>query len=140
MAATRFATDQECRTGAGPVERAAHPQTKRGGSLLQFSFSGRHVEVSPDVKAYAKKKLLKMPRYYDRIQAIEVVLDHESDNFSVEVIVSADGNPIVARDVGPDTFALIDIVADKVERQLVKHKERFRNRKHLGQRPDRETP
>jgi putative sigma-54 modulation protein len=120
-------------------ERAAPPTRKRGGPLLQFSFSGRHVDVSQDVKTYAQKKLAKMPRYYDRIKAINVVLDHESDNFSVEVIVSADGNPIVAREVGPDTFALIDLVADKVERQLIKHKERFRNRKHLGRRPDKEA-
>jgi putative sigma-54 modulation protein len=117
----------------------AHPKTRTGGVLLQISFSGRHVEVSNDVKAYAEKKMAKMPRYYDRIRAIDVVLDHESDNFSVEVIISADGNPFVAREVGPDTFALIDAVADKLERQLVKHKERFRNRKHLGQRPDKEA-
>jgi ribosomal subunit interface protein len=67
------------------------------------------------------------------------VLDHESENFAVEAIVSADGNPFVAREVGPDTFALIDLVGDKLERQLLKHKERFRNRKHLGKRPDKES-
>lgn len=106
---------------------------------MLISCTGRHVEVTPDVREYAEKKMAKMPRYYDRIQAIEVVLDHESDNFSVEVIASADGQPFVAREVGPDTFALIDLVADKLERQLVKHKERYRNRKHLGRRPDKET-
>ena len=107
---------------------------------MQISVTGRHVEVTADVKAYAEKKMGKMPRYYDRIQAIEVVLDHESDSFSVEVIISADGNPFVAREVGPDTFALIDLVADTLERQLVKHKERYRNRKHMGKRPDKEIP
>lgn len=105
---------------------------------MKISVTGRHVEVTDDVKTYAEKKMAKMPRYYDRIQAIDVVLDHESGNFSVEVIISADGNPIVAHEVGPDTFALIDLVSDKLERQLVKHKERFRNRKHTGRRPEKE--
>jgi len=106
---------------------------------LLISISGRHVEVTPDVREYAEKKMAKMPRYYNRIQAIEVILGHESDSFSVEVVISADGAPIVAREVGPDTFALIDLVSDKLERQLTRHKERFRNRKHMNPRSGRET-
>ncbi len=105
---------------------------------MLVSISGRHVEVTPDVREYAERKMAKMPRYYDRIQAIEVILDHESEHFSVEVVISADGAPFVAREVGPDTFALIDLVSDKLERQLTKHKERFRNRKHMSPRPDKE--
>ena len=109
-----------------------------GDSIVQISVTGRHVEVTEDVKEYAEKKMAKLPRYYDRVQAIQVILDHESENFAVEVIVSAQGtNPIIARDVGPDTFALIDGLADKLERQLTKLKERFRNRKHLNKKTDK---
>lgn len=108
---------------------------------MQISVTGRHVEATDDVKEYAEKKLSRLPRFYDRIQAIDVILDHESENFTVEVIVSADGAPFVAREAGPDTFALIDLTVDKLERQLTRHKEKFRNRKHTARKPDRfETP
>jgi putative sigma-54 modulation protein len=108
---------------------------------VQISVTGRHVEVTTDVKEYADKKLARLPRFYDRIRSVEVILGHESENFTVEVIVTADGNPFVAQEAGPDTFALIDRIVDKLERQLTRHKERFRNRKHTGAKLDRfETP
>jgi putative sigma-54 modulation protein len=98
---------------------------------VQLSVTGRHVEVTEEVKRYAQGKALKLPKYYDRIQAIEIILGHESDLFSVEIIVNSEGRRLfVAHEAGPDTFALIDAAVDKLERQLTRHKERVRNRKH----------
>ena len=49
------------------------------------------------------------------------------------MIVRADRkHTFVASEIGPDTFALIDLIVDKMERQLTKHKEKNRNRKHDG--------
>jgi len=94
---------------------------------------GRHVEVSDEVREYVEDKASKLPRYYDRIQDIEVVLDHESEQFTVEMIVRADRkHTFVGKETGPDTFSLIDLVVEKLERQLIKHKEKNRNHKHDG--------
>ncbi|HEY3241777.1 MAG TPA: ribosome-associated translation inhibitor RaiA [Phycisphaerae bacterium] len=98
---------------------------------MQLSVTGRHVEITDEVKRYAQDKALKLPKYFDRIQAIEIVLGHESGQFSVEFIVNTEGRRLfVAHELGPDTFALIDAAVDKLERQLTRHKERVRNRKH----------
>ncbi len=100
---------------------------------MQITITGRHLEVPEDVKSYAHAKAEKLLKYYDRIQAIKVVVDNEGDDFSLEIIVNAGArNEFVGREVGPDTFALIDLTVDKLERQLTKHKEIFRNRKHPG--------
>lgn len=100
---------------------------------MQITVTGRHVEVPEDVRRYAEEKAEKLLKYYDRIQSIGVVLDSEGDQFSVEILVNAGArNEFVGREVGPDTFALIDLTVDKLERQLTRHKEMARNRKHPG--------
>ncbi len=98
---------------------------------MQITVTGRHVEMSEDVKKYAAEKAGKLLKFYDRIQSIAVVVDSEGDQFSVEMLVNAGArNEFVGREVGSDTFALIDLTVDKLERQLTRHKEIERNRKH----------
>lgn len=98
---------------------------------MQIQVTGRHVEITDDVRAYVEDKTSKLSKYYNRIHEIEVVLDHESDQFKVEVIVRAGHkHTFVAAEIGPDTFALIDLIVDKLERQLTRHKEKNRNHKH----------
>jgi putative sigma-54 modulation protein len=100
---------------------------------MRIQVTGRHVEVTDDVRAYVESKVAKLPKYYDRIHEIEVVLDHESEQFTAEMIVRADHKQtFIASETGPDTFALIDLIVDKLERQLTRHKEKVRNRKRNG--------
>ena len=100
---------------------------------MQIQVTARHVEVTDDVRDYAHSKASRLTRFYDRIHEIEVVLDHESEQFTAEMIVRADRkHTFVAREIGPDTFALMDVVIGRLERQLTKHKEKSRHRKHDG--------
>ncbi len=104
---------------------------------MQITVTGRHVRVTQEVKDYAARKAEKLPRFYDRVQAIEVVLDHEGGDFTVDMIVTAGKSNFIAHESGPDVFALVDLITDKLERQLTRHKEKFRNRKHLSRRVDK---
>ncbi|MCP4590305.1 MAG: ribosome-associated translation inhibitor RaiA [bacterium] len=110
---------------------------------MQISVTGRHVEVTERVKDYAREKASKLPRFFDRVSSIDVVLDHVSDAYSAEIIVHADRtDPFIAHESGPDMLALIDILTDKLGRQLRRHKERLRNRKHHPEKvefPETET-
>lgn len=100
---------------------------------MQIQVTGRHVEITDDVRDYIRDKVAKLPRFYDRIHEVEVVLDHESEQFTAEMIVRAGRkHTFVARETGPDTFTLIDLVIEKLERQLTRQKEKYRNRKHDG--------
>jgi len=104
---------------------------------VQISITGRHVGVSDDVKDYANDKLSKLSRFFDRIQAIDVVLDHDAGNFSVEIIVRVDrSDPFIAHESGPDVLALIDTLTDKLGRQLRRHKERIRNHKYAADKTE----
>lgn len=100
---------------------------------MEITITGRHVEVNARVRDYVEEKVNKLPRFYDRIHDIEFVLDHESEQYTAELIVRADRkHTFVASEIGPDTLALIDVIVEKMERQLRRHKEKNRNHKHDG--------
>ena len=100
---------------------------------MQIRVTGRHVEVNDEIRDYVDAKANKLPRFYDRIHEIEVVLGRESEQFTAEIIVRVDNkHTFVASDSGSDRFALVDTIVDKLERQLTKHKEKNRNHKHDG--------
>ena len=98
---------------------------------MEFTISGRHLEVTDAIHDYAEKKTAKLPRYYDRVQQISVVIDKRDREFEVEVIIDVEhADPFLARGKGDDLYACIDNVVEKAERQLTDHKEKIRNRKH----------
>jgi len=100
---------------------------------VEISVTGRHVEVSNRVRTYAEEKAQKLPRFFDRVQSIDIVVDKEKELSSVEMIVRAAGaQTFVAKEVGPDAHSCIDLLVDKLERQLTKHKEKLRSHRHPG--------
>lgn len=100
---------------------------------MQLTVTGRHLQITDSMKQYAEEKAGKLPRYYDRIETTDVILDHQGQSFKVELVVRADHKHVfVAHSDGPDFQAAFDTAINKIESQLHKHKERFRNRKHAG--------
>ncbi len=100
---------------------------------MNITITGRHVEIREDVREYVAEKAEKLPRFYDRIHEIEFVLDNESEQYTAEMIVRTDRkHTLVASETGPDPIVLVDVITDKMERQLRRHKEKLRNHKHDG--------
>lgn len=98
---------------------------------MLVTVSGRHMGLSEPLKEYCATKAERLVRFYDRIQSIEVILDGHSGKHSAEMIVHSDGSdPFVAREERDDVYAAVDVLLDKIEAQLRRHKERLRNRKH----------
>ena len=99
---------------------------------MQITVSGRHMGISDTLKEYCQEKAERLPRYFDRILSIEVVLDGRDGVHTVELIVHAAGapQPFVAHVRDADAYAAVDLVLDKVAEQLRRYKERHRNRKH----------
>ncbi len=104
---------------------------------MQVMVTGRHMSVPDALKDYCTEKAERLPRFLDRIQSIEVVLDGKEGHHSVEIIVhSAGSQPFVASEEHDDAFAAIDLLMDKIEAQLRRYKGRHRNRKHPPRTPD----
>jgi putative sigma-54 modulation protein len=107
---------------------------------LQIEVTVRHTSVTPELKAYAEKKAEHLSKFYDKIHSIQFLLDHSGAGYNCEVIVGLEHmHELVASTTGPDLRAAIDHAADRVERQLIEHKERIRNRKGRGPNPHQPT-
>lgn len=102
---------------------------------MEITVSCRHLPMTDSIRAYAMEKVRRLPRFYDRLHAIEVIGDkddsHHPSAHQVEIIVRAEhAYPFVARASGNELYACIDLAMDKMERQLSAHKERLRNHLH----------
>jgi putative sigma-54 modulation protein len=101
---------------------------------LQVVVTGRHIDITDAMKKHAEEKVSKLPRYYDGINFIEVIIDaSDKVNKSVEVIARAEHNKVfVATDTGDDLYTCIDMAVHKIERQITKSKTKERDNKHIA--------
>jgi putative sigma-54 modulation protein len=101
---------------------------------LEITISGRHVEVTPTLKDYAQEQAEKLLRYFDGITRISVTLSLEAGRMSAEMVISVrKGLTIIGEVEDRDFVTALDILADKMERQLTRHKEKIKN--HRGRKP-----
>ena len=126
---------------AGENLKGCDRVSKRGGRCgLQIEVTVRHTSVAPEMKAYARSKAERLLKYYNRIQAIRVLLDHGGGGFSCEMIANVEHAPdLVAHTMGPDLRAAVDQTVDRVERQVIELKKRTRHRKGRGPNPHQPT-
>jgi ribosome hibernation promoting factor len=104
---------------------------RTGGSSVQIALTGRHIEITDSMRDYAEEKLTRLTRFYDRIEKIDVVLDREPTKHRLEVVMHADHRTtFVAQVEAGEFYEAVDLIVEKLERQLKKHKEIHRNRKH----------
>ena len=91
--------------------------------------TGRHMEVTEALRSYVDKKVPRLSKC-NRIAEIEVVFSNEAMVHKVEVIIKADHHQrFVVSQTAEDAYASFGSAIDKMERQLIRHKEKSRNRK-----------
>lgn len=107
---------------------------------MLFTISGKHVEITDAIRDHAQEKIEKLPRYYNSLTQIEVIIEgNDGGKPSVEIIARAEhSNIFIATESGDDLYACIDIAVHKMERQLRKKKEKQRNNKHITSVPEPE--
>ncbi len=98
---------------------------------MQVRISSKHVQVTPAIEEYASKKIEKFPRYFNRVQQVEVVIDKSRNGYTVEIITDVEHHePIVATSSHEDLYACLDVGIDRSLRQLKDHKSKLRDNKH----------
>jgi putative sigma-54 modulation protein len=106
---------------------------------LNITITCRHEFKTDDVKNYALEKVKKLDKYYNNITKIEVVLNSVKEQHSAEAVISVSrGTRLVGRALHEDARAAVDLVVDKMERQLVRFKERLKDRRggRRGEEPE----
>lgn len=96
---------------------------------MQINVSGHHVEVTPALRDYVNNKLSKLQRHFDNITNTDVTLTVEKLIQKAEASVHVAGADLFAACESEDMYAAIDSMTDKLDRQLIKHKEKSTGRK-----------
>lgn len=101
---------------------------------MEIAYTFRNVESSEGVKTYAKDKLARLAKYVRSSIMADVVLSHERHLYRVEISVRSDAGRYVGIHESEDMYASIDLVTDKLDRQLRDHSDRNATdrKKHSG--------
>lgn len=100
--------------------------------VYDIQVTGRHVSVTQAMKDYALEKVSKLDKFSDRIIEANVIMDIQKLDHKVEIILKVNNFRIVSNASTTDMYASIDIAVDKMERQLLKYKEKLNNHQTKG--------
>ncbi|WP_394172746.1 ribosome hibernation promoting factor [Thalassotalea litorea] len=92
---------------------------------MQINLSGHHVEITDSLKGFVDTKFEKLERHFDHINNVYVVLTVEKLQQIAEATVNINGGEIHASSEHQDMYAAIDGLIDKLDRQVIKHKEKI---------------
>ncbi|MFT4767965.1 MAG: putative sigma-54 modulation protein [Glaciecola sp.] len=94
---------------------------------MQIVISGHHVEVTDALREYVEAKFERLQRHYSQISKSDVTLIVEKMVQKAEATVHIAGKDLFAAADSEDMYAAIDALADKLDRQLIKHKEKHQS-------------
>jgi putative sigma-54 modulation protein len=97
---------------------------------VHIEITTRHGSLGADQQTYLRDKAEKLLKYFGRLMAIDVEVEHLKHSWQVEILVSAEHKHyFVAREEGPTPEAAMDQCVHKIEHQLRRYKERVQNHK-----------
>lgn len=94
---------------------------------MQINISGHHVDVTDAIKDYIEGKMNKLIRHFDQITSINVIVSVEKLVQKSEATIHVSGNDMFADAEHEDLYTAIDQMTEKLDRQLIKHKEKLRS-------------
>ena len=97
---------------------------------MQLNITGHHVELTESLKEYVSSKLERLERHFDHISNVQVTLSVQKVRQIAEATLHISGADIHATAEQEDMYAAIDLLVDKLDRQILKHKEKNVDRMH----------
>jgi putative sigma-54 modulation protein len=93
---------------------------------MQINLHGHHVELTEPLKAYVNDKFTRLTRHFDHITSTQVTLSVEKNRQKAEATIRFSGGEVFADCIDGDMYAAIDLLVDKLDRQILKHKEKIK--------------
>ena len=92
---------------------------------MQINLTGHHLDVTDSLKEYVHEKFERIERHFDHINNVHVILQVEKLRQIAEAKLNVNGGEIFANSESEDMYAAIDSLVDKLDRQVIKHKEKL---------------
>ncbi|TCK60851.1 ribosome hibernation-promoting factor, HPF/YfiA family [Seleniivibrio woodruffii] len=96
---------------------------------MQILITAKNIALTDAIRTYAEKKVGRLEKYFDSITEATVVLEVQKNLHIVEVLIAAKGVFMKGLEKSEDLYASIDLATDKIEKQLVKYKEKLKTKK-----------
>ena len=98
---------------------------------MNLSISGHHLDVTPSIRAYLTHRLDRIRRHFDQVIDVTAVLSVDKLEQKAEVTIRVRGKEINAQAVDSDLYAAIDLLTDRLDRQVLKYKAKRQAHQHL---------
>jgi len=92
---------------------------------MQITVTGHQLDVTEPLRNYVAEKIGRLERHFDHVTTGTVVLHVEKNRHKAEATIFAKGAALHAEAEDGDMYAAIDLLADKLDRQVLKHKEKL---------------
>jgi len=99
---------------------------------MNLHLTGHHLEITPAIRDYVSSKLQRITHHFDHVIDVSVVLTVEKLQRRIEASVHVRGRDIFCESADADMYAAIDGLVDKLDRTIIKHKEKSLERRHDG--------
>jgi len=106
---------------------------------MNLNLTGHRLEITPAIRDYVMAKLDRVTRHFDDVIDVNVVMAVDKLRHKVEVNLHTRGKDIHVEAIEPDMYAAIDALADKLDRQVLKHKEKRELHRHEAAAIKRDT-
>lgn len=91
---------------------------------MNLQLSGHHLEITPAIRSYVTDKFTRISRHFDHVIDVNVILSVNKLDQKIEANVHVRGKDIYVECVDADMYAAIDGLVDKLDRKVLKHKEK----------------
>jgi ribosome hibernation promoting factor len=99
---------------------------------MNLNLTGNHLDITPAIRDYVVAKLDRITRHFDHVIDVQVVMSVAKLRHKIEANLHTRGKDIHVEAVELDMYAAIDALVDKLDRQVVKHKEKLALRRQGG--------
>jgi putative sigma-54 modulation protein len=103
--------------------------TRRQGERMNIQITGHHVEITSAIRDYVNGKLERITRHFDHVIDINVILSVDKLQQKVEATIHVRGKDIFAESTEQNMYAAIDSLVDKLDRSVIRHKEKQQDRR-----------
>jgi len=107
---------------------------------MNLNLTGQHLTITPAIRDYVVAKLDRINRHFDHVIDVNVVMSVEKLRQKVEANLHVRGKDIHCESVEHDMYAAIDMLADKLDRAVIKHKEMQVTHRHDAAALKRDLP
>lgn len=102
---------------------------------MNLTISGRHLELTPAIRAYVQNKLERITRHFDNVVDISIILSvdritEKEKRQKAEINLRLRGKDVHVESIAQDLYAAIDLLMDKLDRQVIRYKDKLQDHQH----------